>query len=101
MLSRQNVWLLMLIQRSLLQLYRVACAVSPGKELTSNTFWKRGRELPPFKVDNDSAVDFLLAAVDQSTARKSECACVRTHQNASCVHSVSACRNRAKIRSRA
>eukprot|EP00965_Chrysotila_dentata_P227005 6195747-Pleurochrysis_carterae.AAC.2 len=86
----------MLIQQSLLNLiiYRVAGAASPGKELSAfDTFWELGRELSPFKVDNDSAVDFLLAvldspartvakqsAVDQATARQSGCACVRTRE---------------------
>eukprot|EP00965_Chrysotila_dentata_P257749 6212990-Pleurochrysis_carterae.AAC.2 len=53
----------MLIQRSLLHLSRRRCG-SPGKELASDTFWERGHELPPFKVDNDFAVDFLLAVLD-------------------------------------
>eukprot|EP00965_Chrysotila_dentata_P080572 2658577-Pleurochrysis_carterae.AAC.1 len=44
--------------------YHVAGAFSPGKELASDTFWERGHELPSFKVDNDSAVDFLLAVLD-------------------------------------
>eukprot|EP00965_Chrysotila_dentata_P176578 5830958-Pleurochrysis_carterae.AAC.1 len=43
--------------------FQPARAVSPGKELAFDTFWERGHELPPFKVDNDSAVDFLLAAL--------------------------------------
>eukprot|EP00965_Chrysotila_dentata_P074900 2475223-Pleurochrysis_carterae.AAC.1 len=45
-------------------IYRVASAVSPGKELAFDTFWERGHELPPFEADNDSAsVDFLLAVL--------------------------------------
>eukprot|EP00965_Chrysotila_dentata_P021639 717110-Pleurochrysis_carterae.AAC.1 len=47
----------------LIQRYRVAGTVSPGKELAFDTFWERGHELPPFKVDNDSAVDLLLAVL--------------------------------------
>eukprot|EP00965_Chrysotila_dentata_P163005 5383523-Pleurochrysis_carterae.AAC.4 len=32
----------------LCRIYRVAGAVSPGMELTLDSFWERGRELPPF-----------------------------------------------------
>ena len=44
--------------------YRVAGVVSPGMQLTFDSSWERGRQLPPFLVDNKSAVDFLLAVVE-------------------------------------
>eukprot|EP00965_Chrysotila_dentata_P259328 6213525-Pleurochrysis_carterae.AAC.1 len=50
-------------------MYRVAGAVSPGKELAFDTFWERGHDLPPFKVDNDSAFDFLLAVLDSPVGK--------------------------------
>eukprot|EP00965_Chrysotila_dentata_P023624 783143-Pleurochrysis_carterae.AAC.1 len=34
-------------------------AVSTGMDVTFNASWEKGVELPPFKVDNNSAVEFL------------------------------------------
>eukprot|EP00965_Chrysotila_dentata_P016857 559110-Pleurochrysis_carterae.AAC.1 len=33
-------------------------------QLTFDSFWERGRQLPPFLVENKSAVDFHLAVVE-------------------------------------
>eukprot|EP00965_Chrysotila_dentata_P011661 382028-Pleurochrysis_carterae.AAC.1 len=65
MLSRQDAWLylLMLIQWSLLHLSRRRCGLA-RQGARYDTFWERGRELPPFKVDTHSAVDFLLVVLD-------------------------------------
>eukprot|EP00965_Chrysotila_dentata_P009196 299556-Pleurochrysis_carterae.AAC.1 len=71
--------------------FQRACAhsaVLPGKELAFDTFWERGHELPPFKVDNDSAVDFLLVAlsspvgtvVKHSLSVVTEAVAVQIHQ---------------------
>eukprot|EP00965_Chrysotila_dentata_P040063 1330692-Pleurochrysis_carterae.AAC.1 len=39
-------------------------AVPTGLQLTFKAFWERGREIPPFIVENKFAVDFLKAVVD-------------------------------------
>eukprot|EP00965_Chrysotila_dentata_P078534 2587904-Pleurochrysis_carterae.AAC.1 len=46
--------------------YRISDAVSAGMDVSSNTFLERGVECLPFKVDNNSEVEFLRAVLDST-----------------------------------
>eukprot|EP00965_Chrysotila_dentata_P088458 2920941-Pleurochrysis_carterae.AAC.1 len=45
---------------------RVSDAFSNGMDVTFDASWERGVELPPFKVDNNFAVEFLRAVLDSA-----------------------------------
>eukprot|EP00965_Chrysotila_dentata_P241947 6204595-Pleurochrysis_carterae.AAC.1 len=45
---------------------RISDAVSAGMDVKFDTFWERGVEFPPFKVDNNFVVEFLPAVLDSA-----------------------------------
>eukprot|EP00965_Chrysotila_dentata_P084034 2773939-Pleurochrysis_carterae.AAC.3 len=45
---------------------RVSDAVSSAVQIKFGTIWEGGLEIPPFAIDNMSAVEFLLAAFDST-----------------------------------
>eukprot|EP00965_Chrysotila_dentata_P241443 6204294-Pleurochrysis_carterae.AAC.1 len=50
--------------------YHIPDAVIRGMDLSLDAFWERGINFPPFKVDNNSAVEGLRAVLDSATVGK-------------------------------
>eukprot|EP00965_Chrysotila_dentata_P117355 3878868-Pleurochrysis_carterae.AAC.1 len=49
---------------------RISDAVSADMDVSFDTFWERGGEFPPFKVDNNSAVKFPRAVLDSAVGTR-------------------------------
>eukprot|EP00965_Chrysotila_dentata_P111936 3701800-Pleurochrysis_carterae.AAC.2 len=49
---------------------RISDAVSAGMDVSFDTTWERGVEFPPFKVDNNSAVELLCAVRDRAVGTR-------------------------------
>eukprot|EP00965_Chrysotila_dentata_P192960 6175469-Pleurochrysis_carterae.AAC.1 len=55
----------------------ISDAVSVGMDVSLDAFWERGVDFPPFKVDNNSAVEFLRAVLDSTVGKRiSHCFCL-------------------------